>query len=211
MEAMDGYCTYRDYLDRPRARDFVADVAPVTVSCNNNNNKNGIQTLFRQQLQMERGGEPDLQGREPIFPTTTRRRSTGRRWHWKSASSYPSCCPAASFLQRGRKPDAAAGARGKEARLLATSWSRRQGVGRTWQPLLLPSGQDRTRNAPEPEKNGGVACGRNPVVLRLTPHSQSFRCALSSAASLRGPPNTDVSISYDHLVVIQAVGSSESG
>jgi hypothetical protein len=60
----------------------------------------------------------------------------------------------------------------------------------------------------------GVACGRNPVVLRLaglTPHSQSFRCALSSAASLRGPPNTDVSISYDHLVVIQAVGSSESG
>jgi hypothetical protein len=157
VEAMDGYCTYRDYLDRPRARDFVADVAPVTVSCNNNNNKNGIQTLFRQQLQMERGGEPDLQGREPIFPTTTttRRRSTGRRWHWKSASSYPSCCPAASFLQRGRKPDAAAGARGKEARLLATSWSRRQGVGRTWQPLLLPSGQDRTRNAPEPEKNGG--------------------------------------------------------
>lgn len=147
VEAMDGYCTYRDYLDRPRARDFVADVAPVTVSCNNNNNnKNGIQTLFRQQLQMERGGEPDLQGREPIFPmtTTTRRRSTGRRWHWKSASSYPSCCPAASFLQRGRKPDAAAGARGKEARLLATSWSRRQGVGRTWQPLLLPSGQDRT-------------------------------------------------------------------
>lgn len=141
VEAMDGYCTYRDYLDRPRARDFVADVAPVTVSCNNNN-KNGIQTLFRQQLQMERGGEPDLQGREPIFPTTTRRRSTGRRWHWKSASSYPSCCPAASFLQRGRKPDAAAGARGKEARLLATSWSRRQGVGRTWQPSLLPSRQD---------------------------------------------------------------------
>lgn len=51
----------------------------------------------------------------------------------------------------------------------------------------IRTGQDRTRNAPEPEKNGGllavsfgVACGRNPVVLRLTPHSQSFRCALSS-------------------------------
>lgn len=79
----------------------------------------------------------------------------------------------------------------------------------------IRTGQDRTRNAPEPEKNGGwlavsfgVACGRNPVVLRLTPHSQSFRCALSSAsAPLRGGA-TSASAMTTYLVVIQAVGSA---